>query len=451
MLNFKTTIFLTICFSLFTELYGQTFKDTSKLIDPEIAKQDFKVFRDSLFQIHPCIDRCKDQQKLNQLFDSCYSTLTDKVSEIGLYGKFKFLLSSIEDGHLSISPTTELRNYTDATAQIFPLSIYFTRDKAFVICDNSNQIQSGSELLSINDNPINEIKKTLFHYIVSDGSIQTKKRWILNNNFWFYYYMVYGEFKNFKVQYKQKDKKETTTLFSNSFKKTSCLQKDNISTKNLILSFKPRDFAVLTIKSFSQQDFDDTKEDFKAFLKNSFFEIEKKNIQCLIIDIRQNGGGRDVYGSLLYSYLTNKPFHYYKSLETKTRKLTEDDHPNLSIQFPSENNFSGKIIFVIDGLSFSTAAEFCSIAKSNNRGMFIGEETGGGYCGNNSGNFVEVVLPNTKFVISIPTTKYTMDVKPSIYTDRGIKPDIEVLPAIGDIINKRDVQLNNALKLAGRK
>lgn len=451
MLKFNTTIFLSICFSIFTPLYGQTYNDTSKLIDPELAKQDFKVFRDSLFQMHPCIDRYNDKQKLNHLFDSCYSTLTDKVSEISLYGKFKFLLSSIEDGHLSINPTPELRNYMNTTALVFPVSIYFTSNKAFVICDNANQIQSGSELLSINDNSINEIKKTLFHYIVSDGSINTKKRWILNNYFWFYYYLVYGESVSFTVRYKQKNKTETTTISSCSFKNSFCLQKDNPSNKNLFLSFQSNDIAVLTIKSFNQQDFDDSKENYKDFLKNAFLEIRKKNVQSLIIDIRQNGGGRDVYGSLLYSYLTNKPFHYYKSLETKTRQLTQQDHPNLAVQFPVDNNFSGRIIFIIDGQTFSTAAEFCSIAKSNDRGLFIGEETGGGYYGNNSGNSVEIILPNTKFTISVPTTKYTMDVKSSIYPDRGIKPDIEVLPVIDDIINKRDMQLNYALKLASRK
>ena len=105
----------------------------------------------------------------------------------------------------------------------------------------------------------------------------------------------------------------------------------------------------------------------------------------------------------------------------------------------------------MDGLSFSTTAEFCSIAKTNNRGLFIGEETGGGYYGNNCGNFIETLLPNTKFVLSIPTTKYTMEVRPSIYIDRGIIPDIEVLPTIDDIIHKRDVQLNYALKLAERR
>ena len=177
---------------------------------------------------------------------------------------------------------------------------------------------------------------------------------------------------------------------------------------NLQLSFPSQNIALLTIKTFSYQQLFENKEDFPAFLQSAFKEIKEKKIDKLIIDLRGNGGGRDVYGSLLYSYLTDKDFSYYTSLETVKRKLTVEEHPNLQIQIPNENNFTGKVFFLINGLSFSATAEFCSIARSNKRGKFIGEETGGGYYGNTSGKFVDTTLPNSKISISIPTTKYVM-------------------------------------------
>ncbi|MBC8082876.1 MAG: hypothetical protein H7Z21_06640, partial [Hymenobacter sp.] len=44
-----------------------------------------------------------------------------------------------------------------------------------------------------------------------------------------------------------------------------------------------------------------------------------------------------------------------------------------SIQKPNENSYNGKLFILINGLSFSAAAEFCSIVRSNQRGKFIGE------------------------------------------------------------------------------
>ena len=42
---------------------------------------------------------------------------------------------------------------------------------------------------------------------------------------------------------------------------------------------------------------------------------------------------------------------------------------------------------------------------------------------------------------------YEMAVAKTKFNDRGIIPDYIVIPTIDDIINKQDVQLDNALKL----
>lgn len=121
------------------------------------------------------------------------------------------------------------------------------------------------------------------------------------------------------------------------------------------------------------------------------------------------------------------------------------------LQKPNENNLKSAVLFLINGKSFSTTAEFCSIAKSNKRGKFIGEETGGGYYGNTSGERTTIVLPNSKIKINIPLDKYVMAVQKAKYKDRGIIPEYIIIPTIGDVIQNKDVQLNAALKLAARK
>src|SRR5690606_10075594 len=156
-------------------------------------------------------------------------------------------------------------------------------------------------------------------------------------------------------------------------------------------------------------------------------------------------------GSLLYSFLTDKPFAYYSSLETVSSKFPEDAHPNLKIQQPQKNNFLGKCYFLINGKSFSTTSEFCAIAKSNARGKFSGEETGGGYYGNTGGEMERVILPTTKITVVIPRRKYVLAVRPQKFKDRGVIPDYEVIPGIDDILSNRDVQLEYALKLAEKE
>ena len=102
----------------------------------------------------------------------------------------------------------------------------------------------------------------------------------------------------------------------------------------------------------------------------------------------------------------------------------------------------------MNGRSFSGVAEFSSIVKSNNRGVFIGEECGGGYYGNTSGDEAMVSLPNTQITVRVPMIKYTMAVKEIGNKNKGILPDYPFYPTISDIIENTDGQMKYALALA---
>jgi hypothetical protein len=115
---------------------------------------------------------------------------------------------------------------------------------------------------------------------------------------------------------------------------------------------------------------------------------------------------------------------------------------------PATAPFLGKVYFLINGNSFSATAEFCAVARSERRGEFIGEETGGGYYGNTSGYDTLLVLPNTRIKVDIPRIKYTVAVRPAQYPDRGIIPEHVVIPSIADVMAHKDVALEYALHLA---
>lgn len=104
----------------------------------------------------------------------------------------------------------------------------------------------------------------------------------------------------------------------------------------------------------------------------------------------------------------------------------------------------------MNGRSFSGVAEFAAIAKSNKRAIFIGEECGGGYYGNSSGDEAMVTLPNTQITARIPLIKYTMAVKKIERKDGGIAADYPVDLTIGDLIAHTDGQLDDALRIVAK-
>jgi hypothetical protein len=440
---FNKVILICFLFSSLNIVFGQNSNIENYQNDLILLKKSFETNYPSLY-------RFNSKTSIDKLFYNSSVNINNKTTDRNFYKNIKFILSKIEDGHLSCNPSESLLNQFDAKEKFFPLTLYFIDEKAFIDCSNANMLSPGTEILEINNEKINSIRKNIFNYIVSDGKIETKKYWVLNRYFWIYYNVVYGQQEKFQVKYKEQNGNVSIIEVHPNFKKNieckSLLKKEQSQLLNL--QYPNSNTALLTIQTFSLDELSNAKLDFNNFLESSFKDLKQKKSTSLIIDLRGNGGGRDVFGSLLYSYLTNKSFQYYKTLQTSTKILTETDHPNLALQKPNPTNFDGRVYIIINGLSFSVTSEFCTIAKNNNRAVFIGEETGGTYCGNTSGDFTDIILPFSKIDVSIPTTKYTMFVTDKNNKDRGILPDYLIKPTIKNLINKEDVQLNLALKLA---
>ena len=80
-----------------------------------------------------------------------------------------------------------------------------------------------------------------------------------------------------------------------------------------------------------------------------------------------------------------------------------------------------------------------------NRGIFIGEETGGTYEGNVSGYSEYVKLPNSKIKVKIPTVHFQINVEPKI-KGRGVIPNYEVPQTWKDYLNGRNTKKDFTIK-----
>lgn len=422
----------------------------SPLIGREQQAMDFMIFRDYMEKEHAGLYRYKSQVEINKIFDDAFLSIKGPSEKLDFGKLIMHVISEVQDGHTGTNLSSLILSTYMNREKLFPLLLYFDQRTAKVRCGKLDGFPPETEILSINGIKIDKIKKVLFSYLPGDGQIQSKKRQTLNNgSFGFLYRLVFGTFEQFRITYKTSAGKAEFANIKASFSSDFDCDTNNpgSSAKDLQISYPSAESAVLTVKSFDPGRLARAALDFPKFLEQVFNEFSTRKTEKLIIDLRGNGGGLDEYGALLYAYIAKMPFGYFSAVYPANNPEPVRDNKLVNLQQPKTNGYKGKIVFLTDGLCFSTTADFCAIARSNRRGIFVGEETGGAYYGNTSGGTTRLELPNSKIQITIPRFKYINNVKKTKYADRGILPDHEIIPGMNQIISGKDIQMEFALKL----
>jgi len=244
---------------------------------------------------------------------------------------------------------------------------------------------------------------------------------------------------------------------------------------------KEQDAAVMTIRSFGiGKSGDEAAEKMHDFLKRSLKEMRKSMVDNLIIDLRYNPGGWDNEGEVLFTYLIDTPAYYYRRFHTVTDSseflqlssvskeeqqhvkeelipekdgtftVKEEYNKTLAKQYPQMDRFTGKVYFLVNGGSASSTGEFAAVAHSNRLGIFVGEETQGSYTGGNSGEFIPLILPQTRIYVNLPLLYYENAVTPPAQAGRGTIPDYIVPNNVKDLLSGRDTQLDFVYGLIGK-
>jgi hypothetical protein len=442
-------------------------------------KSDFALFRQALQEAHPGLYRYTTKPEFDSIFIQTLQKIDHDMTQQQFFRLLLPAVNQIKCGHTKLHPE---ENWTSKfffnTEKVFPWRLHFDEQRAFVVGNYTNSIHDlpiGAELFSINGKPVSELIPEMLPSLFSDGNNSTFKYLEMDHFFSAIYANLFDGPDTFTVVYHENSKlnkmKVPSVTHSVIIQFENQLENFRAKQPPYILEIKSPDTAILTISSFWMES-DDIK--FKKFLNNSFRLLQERKIKNLIIDLRNNEGGVDKRGALLMSYLTDQKFRYYDRLELTNRKkfsfskyahlpgyygivrllvskgkdgkYTWRFSKNLKVQKPQKNNFNGKVYVLINGASFSVTAEFASVAHYLKRATFIGEETGGGYYGNNSGTFVVVTLPNSRLNIGIPLMAYYLQVEGYAYPDRGMIPDFEIKPSASDIISGKDVRLDFTLK-----
>lgn len=319
------------------------------------------------------------------------------------------IVASVNDAHTSAYSETE---------KIFPINLYCFKEGIYAI----NTLPEYKEILNckltkINGKDIDDIEKETSKIISHENKAQLKNRIpkVSTNPS-----MLHG----LKII---KSTEKATFTFQNAENKTFYVDIKSVKTnKNLAKKLKSHNrdkdmplymqnqdkkywFKYLKTEKtmyFKYNSCMEMKEKpFKDFSKELLKSIDKNNPEKLIIDLRDNGGGR--------SHILD-PF----IKQIKKRNI----------------NNKNKLFVILGRRTFSSAILNAITLKNETKATFVGEPTGGKP--NHYGEVRDFKLPNTKMIISY-SEKYFETSKedtPSFMPDKIIEPSIYEFKDNKDII-----------------
>jgi len=472
-----------------------------------------------LQKLHPDLYWYISKEDLDEKFEVLKNNLNEPLSSKEFYKQFAPVIASIKQGHTGVYPpyrkkTKEEKKEKKKSENPFkPLKIQNIGTKLFIKKNygKDSTLIIGSEIVSVNNEKTQDLVNYFKKLSTSDGYNKTFSPRITSMHFGNYYLNTHSKNDSILITLKNNDSIYSHYLYAKHTKKSTSKKKINDTTQlkisrvekklakkkkkknkaweytygyNNYTKEKTRDFKFIEQDSATTISYMKIRRfrngGYKKFYKESFFKIDSAESTNLIIDLRDNLGGRLGEIDELYSYLTDKEYVFiedakmtkktsftYPRMHSKSwfkKSLTTLLYPAILVyqgfkvknkkgdpyfrfkqskaRMPKPNNYVGNIYVLINGASFSASTVLSTHLKATERATFVGEETGGAYNGTVAGLFAPIELPNSKvnMKIGLMTIKTPYSTSPDGY---GVKPDVYIPTSKLDLDEQLEWVLND--------
>lgn len=432
------------------------FNVSGKSILKKTAINDLNFMVESLENIHPDIYHVISKDSFLIELNNEIGNLPEKVTVLEFFKVCARLTSHFRTGHTR--PMENILSNSFLFNRTFPFETKIIDDRLYVTKNLTllSSIPVGSEIIEINNKSMGQVigelsKMVSFENISFRNHLITKPD---NIGIW-------NDFNTFKIKYidykskKLKEKSVSGSSYSNMY---HFIQSKFQKPRELI--YKELSPEIGYIGFFGCTDL----KNYENFYKSTFSELKNKNIEHLIIDIRDNGGGHTLITAWFEQYIFHQPHRdtdsaivkvsneliatgkvkdklgHIKDVEAgKTYTIMQGLHQLKELPL----RYNGKTYLLTNNGTFSAAQGFASAYKCYGQGTIIGEETGGATV--NFGNIHIFKLPNTG--LKIMTSWEQAFSSCGVDNQRGVIPDFEVKNSIEDYVNNNDRVLEFTLNL----
>ena len=459
--------------------FGQ-YRPYPAVYTPKQLLADYSIFEEAMREAHAGLYAFRSKQEIDQVFSQARNRLGDAGTERELHLALSWVIAQVQDGHTFAMLSQAALEYSYRQPMFFPFRLAFIEGRAYLHRDLSEGLGHlvGAQVAEINARPMAAVLEQMLAHTSGDGASISGRYHRLRDEVTFgrIYQLLFGPTASFELRVVPRGKVEGIKIKTPAITRAMIDQRleeryQHLNDSPYLSLGYPEDVmstAVMRIGFF-------TGDSYPEFIDHSFEEIHQKKIRNLVLDLRGNGGGLEIFGQGLVSYLVDKPFAFYENVAVNARRfgaydysqntatvyneaeatpgpdgrffLTKTRRSFLAEQQPREPRFAGRLFILIDGGSFSTTADVCTAADLHTGAVFVGEEAGGSYYGNTSGNSMTIYLPHTKSRVQIPLERYNNNTKGYEPKNRGLIPDHTVQQTVADLVEGTDSVLEYTFDL----
>lgn len=441
--------------------------------DPRNAYQnELMNLLDFLRKVHPAFLQDKSlYARMDALAKQLCGELTDEKMPLE---KFQILLNKfvamLSDAHTSIEV---------ASQTLFPFTIRYWESE-FYVYSTSHQYKEvlGKCIDSIGNLPMATIREELRKWIPSENEIKASitGSFYLNNRYFLEAIKVYDGIGNLSMTFTD----GLSVQFTLSDEKADCVcggihTNPLTKPKNVPFLYQIADgicyfqFNAMVDRATyllncqvlgmdANKEIADSLPHFGEFLEAMYDEMERSNVDLLVVDVRYNGGGNSLLGDMLLETLlpeeqTISRYETYVRMSHFLQQHTMFSTPNETVKDGLVNQqslkcmgeysnrkrlsrrFMGKVIFIQGQNTFSSANYLATTIKDNRLFTLIGSDTS--QKPTSYGDILPVVLPYTQTRAFVSHSYFQRPCRALDAEDR-LSPDVIIRNPIADLKQGKD-------------
>jgi hypothetical protein len=463
------------------------------LLSPEQAQADLAKIVDELKTAHSGNEDYLTAEEFDEQVELARARLSKPLNAYQISLAIMQLLNSTHDGHASLIEPRPMRLLTNSSRPfLFPFNVRILDRRIYATADLTpgRQVPPGSEILSIDGRPSDQILDTLAAFYTTDGFGQAGLYRSFEYEGWRPFRRSFAYIKGFPDRYTigyrnyrtgQVGSISVCAVTSADARERMTQQPDfapkrnsDMPPKTPLVDFSVRDgVGVLRIARLVENSYAEPDSLFEGYYRDVFRKVRDQGVKSLIIDLRNNGGGMGSNGALLLPYLVSKPVtpaegawgklaslenypqsneNYEKNIApdgTGKYRLTSTDWlRELRTYEPSRDlAYRGRLYVLIDGGTISAAAQLAGFLRGFTNATFVGEETSGAAGISNGVIVLAVGGEHSNVGVNIPAVHTDSNIAKEL-RKRPVTPDIKAAPTIAGILAGEDEVLATALGIA---